>query len=109
VQVDDVVAAALELRLNEEPQEVRVAAVAVDDQDLLEPVSRDLLARGVEQVPEQAAGQREGAGLVPRLVDLSVEVVGEGREATSTTSTAAEPRMPRVLVASDVRLELPAA
>src|SRR4029079_17397355 len=77
MQVDDVVALVFELRLHEEAQEVRVPAVAVHDEDLLEAVAGDLGARRVEQVPDQPRRQRKRARLVPGLVDLPVEVVRE--------------------------------
>src|SRR5262249_1248925 len=55
----------------------RISAVAVDDQDLLEAVSRDLGAGGVEQVPDEARWKREGARLMARLVNLAVKIVWE--------------------------------
>ena len=61
MQVDDVVALVFELRLHEEAQEVRVPAVAVHDEDLLEAVAGDLGARRVEQVPDQPRRQRKRA------------------------------------------------
>ncbi len=76
-EIDDVVVPPPELGLDEVPQQVRVPAVAVHDDDLLEPVAADLIAGGLEQVPHHPRRQREGAGLMARLVDLAVEVVGE--------------------------------
>src|SRR5581483_3190216 len=74
---DDVIAASLKLRLHEEAQQLRIAAVAVDDQDFLETIAGDLFAGRVEHLPHQMAWQGEGSRLVPRLINLPVEVIRE--------------------------------
>src|SRR5665213_3387131 len=51
--------------------------MAVQDNDLIKPVSGYFVAGGFEQIVNYARRQRESAGLVPRLVDLPVKIIGE--------------------------------
>ena len=55
IKIDDVIAAALKLRLHEEAQQLRIAAMPVDDEDLLEAIAGDLFTGRVEQFPHQTA------------------------------------------------------
>src|SRR3984957_5270757 len=74
---DGVVAAFFEARLNKIADELGIAAMTIDDDDLVEAVAGDLIASCFQQVPDDAFRQGKGAGLVTRFVDLSIKVVRE--------------------------------
>ena len=63
--------------VGEVPDKRVVAPVAVHDDDLAEPVARDLVEGGLQEIPQQSRGERERARDVSRLRDLRLEVDGE--------------------------------
>ena len=75
--VDHVIAGAGELGLSEQREQAVVAAVAVDDDDLLAAVARHLAHRLLQQgeLRRQAVG--DGSGLLARLEDLAEVVLGK--------------------------------
>src|SRR4051794_7805463 len=75
--VDDVVVRFIQLSLGEIREQALVAAMPVDDQNLLASVSRHLVARFLEQLELQSAAVRHGSSLMAGFGDLSEVIFRE--------------------------------
>lgn len=68
--VDDVIARAGKLDLREVVDQMVIAAVGVDDDDLIQAVARNLAAGGFQQAYGQFGFDADAAGVVARFQDL---------------------------------------
>src|ERR1700676_2890445 len=64
-------------RLNKVPDQLRVTAMSVDDDNFIETISSDLVTGRFQQIPYNAFGQRKAAVLMSCFVDLSVKIIRE--------------------------------
>src|SRR5579863_3956454 len=72
--VDDIILRRIELRLTEILDQRIVAAVAINDQDLLAPVPRHLRDRFLQHLQLQVRAISDSPRLMPRLEDLADEI-----------------------------------
>src|SRR6185437_6383033 len=76
-EIDCIVASFFQPGLNEITDQLGVAAMTVDDDDLVETVACDLVTGGFEEIPNDALGKRKATGHMPGLVDLTIKIIGE--------------------------------
>src|ERR1700749_1184916 len=74
-KIDGIVASLLQPGLDKVTEEFGIAAVYVDEYDLVKAIPGDLVTGGFEHIPDDSFRQGESAGLMPGFVDLAVEII----------------------------------